>query len=90
MIIYGLMYFICIPSGYLLLTIYSLVNMHIAKVSLERAPAPASPLQPQWTVRWEAVVTPQLALHSLTAAATCLPVQWSAETRLHLHPSTPA
>ncbi|XP_029000539.1 chitin synthase 1 isoform X2 [Betta splendens] len=28
-IIYGLMYFICIPSGYLLLTIYSLVNMHI-------------------------------------------------------------
>uniref|UniRef100_UPI003AACB695 chitin synthase 1 n=1 Tax=Centroberyx gerrardi TaxID=166262 RepID=UPI003AACB695 len=29
MIIYGLMYFICIPSGYLLLTIYSLVNMHI-------------------------------------------------------------
>lgn len=29
MIIYGLIYFICIPSGYLLLTIYSLVNMHI-------------------------------------------------------------
>ncbi|XP_036403039.1 chitin synthase 1 [Megalops cyprinoides] len=29
LIIYGLMYFICIPSGYLLLTIYSLVNMHI-------------------------------------------------------------
>ncbi|CAN9506982.1 unnamed protein product [Ophioblennius macclurei] len=29
MIIYGLMYFICIPSGYLLLTIYSLVNMHV-------------------------------------------------------------
>ncbi|KAK3522968.1 hypothetical protein QTP86_010301 [Hemibagrus guttatus] len=29
MIIYGLMYFICIPSGYLLLTIYSLVNMNI-------------------------------------------------------------
>lgn len=27
-IIYGLMYFICIPSGYLLLTIYSLVNMN--------------------------------------------------------------
>ncbi|XP_061600519.1 chitin synthase 1 [Cololabis saira] len=27
LIIYGLMYFICIPSGYLLLTIYSLVNM---------------------------------------------------------------
>ncbi|XP_036439164.1 chitin synthase 1 [Colossoma macropomum] len=29
LIIYGLMYFICIPSGYLLLTIYSLVNMNI-------------------------------------------------------------
>lgn len=29
MIVYGLIYFICIPSGYLLLTIYSLVNMHI-------------------------------------------------------------
>ncbi|XP_060923619.1 chitin synthase 1 [Limanda limanda] len=29
MIVYGLMYFICIPSGYLLLTIYSLVNMHV-------------------------------------------------------------
>ncbi|KAJ3593437.1 hypothetical protein NHX12_005772 [Muraenolepis orangiensis] len=29
MIIYGLMYFICIPSGYLLLTIYSLVNMNV-------------------------------------------------------------
>lgn len=29
MIVYGLMYFICIPSGYLLLTIYSLVNMNI-------------------------------------------------------------
>jgi len=29
LILYGLMYFICIPSGYLLLTIYSLVNMHI-------------------------------------------------------------
>ncbi|XP_065106046.1 chitin synthase 1 [Paramisgurnus dabryanus] len=29
LVIYGLMYFICIPSGYLLLTIYSLVNMHI-------------------------------------------------------------
>uniref|UniRef100_A0A3Q1F005 chitin synthase n=1 Tax=Acanthochromis polyacanthus TaxID=80966 RepID=A0A3Q1F005_9TELE len=29
MLIYGLMYFICIPSGYLLLTIYSLVNMNI-------------------------------------------------------------
>ncbi|XP_058486347.1 chitin synthase 1 isoform X1 [Solea solea] len=28
-IVYGLMYFICIPSGYLLLTIYSLVNMHV-------------------------------------------------------------
>ncbi|KAM9408301.1 chitin synthase 1 [Pholidichthys leucotaenia] len=28
MIIYGLMYFICIPSGYLLLIIYSLVNMN--------------------------------------------------------------
>ncbi|XP_022537815.2 chitin synthase 1 [Astyanax mexicanus] len=28
MIVYGLMYFICIPSGYLLLTIYSLVNMN--------------------------------------------------------------
>uniref|UniRef100_A0A8C9V416 chitin synthase n=1 Tax=Scleropages formosus TaxID=113540 RepID=A0A8C9V416_SCLFO len=28
MIVYGLMYFICIPSGYLLLTIYTLVNMH--------------------------------------------------------------
>ncbi|MBN3320799.1 CHS1 synthase, partial [Atractosteus spatula] len=29
MIIYGLMYVICIPSGYLLLAIYSFVNMHI-------------------------------------------------------------
>lgn len=29
LILYGVMYFICIPSGYLLLTIYSLVNMHI-------------------------------------------------------------
>ncbi|CAL8243471.1 unnamed protein product [Lota lota] len=29
MIIYGLMYFICIPSGYLLLTIYSLVNLNV-------------------------------------------------------------
>lgn len=28
LLIYGLMYFICIPSGYLLLTIYSLVNMN--------------------------------------------------------------
>ncbi|KAK5621219.1 hypothetical protein CRENBAI_011615 [Crenichthys baileyi] len=28
LIIYGLMYFICIPSGYLLLIIYSLVNMN--------------------------------------------------------------
>uniref|UniRef100_A0A3Q2D9Q7 chitin synthase n=1 Tax=Cyprinodon variegatus TaxID=28743 RepID=A0A3Q2D9Q7_CYPVA len=28
LIIYGLMYFICIPSGYLLLTIYGLVNMN--------------------------------------------------------------
>lgn len=28
LIVYGLMYFICIPSGYLLLTIYSLVNMN--------------------------------------------------------------
>ncbi|XP_074522635.1 chitin synthase 1 [Halichoeres trimaculatus] len=27
-IVYGLMYFICIPSGYLLLAIYSLVNMN--------------------------------------------------------------
>ncbi|XP_053565154.1 chitin synthase chs-2-like, partial [Bombina bombina] len=26
---YGFMYIICVPSGYLLLTIYSLVNMHI-------------------------------------------------------------
>ncbi|KAG5855060.1 hypothetical protein ANANG_G00044900 [Anguilla anguilla] len=29
LIVYGLMYFVCIPSGYLLLTIYSLVNMNI-------------------------------------------------------------
>ncbi|XP_066552734.1 chitin synthase 1 [Amia ocellicauda] len=29
LIIYGLMYVLCIPSGYLLLTIYSLVNMHV-------------------------------------------------------------
>ncbi|XP_062865258.1 chitin synthase 1 [Trichomycterus rosablanca] len=29
MIVYGLMYFLCIPSGYLLLTIYSMVNMNI-------------------------------------------------------------
>lgn len=29
MIAYGLMYSICIPSGFLLLTIYSLVSMHI-------------------------------------------------------------
>ncbi|MEQ2181374.1 hypothetical protein GOODEAATRI_010942 [Goodea atripinnis] len=28
LIMYGVMYFICIPSGYLLLTIYSLVNMN--------------------------------------------------------------
>ncbi|KAK6489131.1 chitin synthase chs-2-like [Huso huso] len=29
LLIYGLMYVICIPSGYLLLSIYSLVNLHI-------------------------------------------------------------
>ncbi|XP_053568222.1 chitin synthase chs-2-like [Bombina bombina] len=29
LLIYGLLYIICVPSGYLLLTIYSLVNMHI-------------------------------------------------------------
>ncbi|XP_047437429.1 chitin synthase 1 [Mugil cephalus] len=29
MIVYGLIYFICIPSGYLLLAIYSMVNMHV-------------------------------------------------------------
>lgn len=28
LIIYGLLYFICIPSGYVLLTIYSMVNMN--------------------------------------------------------------
>ncbi|RXN16575.1 putative vertebrate CG2666-PC-like protein [Labeo rohita] len=28
LVIYGLLYFICIPSGYLLLTIYSIVNMN--------------------------------------------------------------
>ncbi|XP_063775429.1 chitin synthase chs-2-like [Pseudophryne corroboree] len=29
LLVYGLVYSICVPSGYLLLTIYSLVNMHI-------------------------------------------------------------
>ncbi|XP_063051997.1 chitin synthase chs-2 [Engraulis encrasicolus] len=28
LVIYGLLYFLCIPSGYLLLTIYSIVNMN--------------------------------------------------------------
>ena len=28
LVVYGLMYFLCIPSGYLLLTIYSMVNMN--------------------------------------------------------------
>lgn len=28
LVIYGLLYFLCIPSGYLLLAIYSIVNMN--------------------------------------------------------------
>lgn len=28
LVIYGLLYFLCIPSGYLLLSIYSIVNMN--------------------------------------------------------------
>lgn len=28
LVVYGLLYFLCIPSGYLLLTIYSIVNMN--------------------------------------------------------------
>ncbi|XP_069463810.1 chitin synthase chs-2-like [Ambystoma mexicanum] len=29
MLVYGLLYIICVPSGYLLLTIYSMANMHV-------------------------------------------------------------
>ncbi|XP_077137783.1 chitin synthase chs-2-like [Ranitomeya variabilis] len=40
LLIYGLLYIICVPSGYLLLTIYSLVNMHIVSWGTRETVAP--------------------------------------------------
>ncbi|OCT77988.1 chitin synthase chs-2 [Xenopus laevis] len=40
LLIYGLLYIICVPSGYLLLTIYSLVNMHVVSWGTRESAAP--------------------------------------------------
>ncbi|XP_075719841.1 chitin synthase chs-2-like [Rhinoderma darwinii] len=40
LLIYGLVYILCVPSGYLLLTIYSLVNMHIVSWGTRETVAP--------------------------------------------------
>ncbi|KAM4770977.1 chitin synthase chs-2-like [Rhinophrynus dorsalis] len=40
LLIYGLIYIICVPSGYLLLTIYSLVNMHVVSWGTRETAAP--------------------------------------------------
>ncbi|XP_041418720.1 chitin synthase chs-2 [Xenopus laevis] len=40
LLVYGLLYIICVPSGYLLLTIYSLVNMHIVSWGTRESAAP--------------------------------------------------
>ncbi|XP_068103356.1 chitin synthase chs-2-like [Hyperolius riggenbachi] len=40
LLIYGLVYIICVPSGYLLLTIYSLVNMHVVSWGTRESATP--------------------------------------------------
>ncbi|XP_019901978.2 chitin synthase chs-1-like [Esox lucius] len=50
LIIYGFLYFICIPSGYLLLTIYSMVNMNNVSWGTRETGGPAAPKPPTQTI----------------------------------------
>ncbi|XP_034148233.1 chitin synthase chs-2-like isoform X2 [Esox lucius] len=50
LVIYGLLYFICIPSGYLLLTIYSMVNMNNVSWGTRETGGPAAPKPPTQTI----------------------------------------
>ncbi|XP_068100161.1 chitin synthase chs-2-like isoform X2 [Hyperolius riggenbachi] len=47
LLIYGLVYIICVPSGYLLLTIYSLVNMHVVSWGTRETATPKPDSQPK-------------------------------------------
>ncbi|KAJ7987414.1 hypothetical protein DPEC_G00326240 [Dallia pectoralis] len=50
LIIYGFIYFICIPSGYLLLTIYSMVNMNNVSWGTRETGGPAAAKPPTKTI----------------------------------------
>ncbi|XP_028975709.2 chitin synthase chs-2-like [Esox lucius] len=71
LIIYGLLYFVCIPSAYLLLTIYSMVNMNNVSWGTRETggPAAAKPATPTITQRiLQAECCKCLCLDSVKAA----------------------
>ncbi|XP_075057042.1 chitin synthase chs-2-like [Mixophyes fleayi] len=47
LLIHGLIYIICVPSGYLLLTIYSLVNLHIVSWGTRETVTPKTKTKPK-------------------------------------------
>ncbi|KAM4694876.1 chitin synthase chs-2-like [Discoglossus pictus] len=69
LLIYGLLYIICVPSGYLLLTIYSLVNMHIVSWGTRETVKPAE--------KKEEVV--KAAKYKNTCKCLC----WDVEIQIH-------
>ncbi|XP_019901869.1 chitin synthase chs-2-like [Esox lucius] len=50
LVIYGLLYFVCIPSGYLLLTIYSMVNLNNVSWGTRETGGPAAAKPPTQTI----------------------------------------
>ncbi|KAJ7987413.1 hypothetical protein DPEC_G00326230 [Dallia pectoralis] len=50
LVIYGFIYFICIPSGYLLLTIYSMVNLNNVSWGTRETGGPAAAKPPTKTI----------------------------------------
>ncbi|XP_072000201.1 chitin synthase chs-1-like [Engystomops pustulosus] len=69
LLIYGLVYTLCVPSGYLILTIYSLVNMHIVSWGTRETVAPKD--------------KPKEKTKKLKYQKTCKCLCWNVEVQVH-------
>ncbi|XP_075914311.1 chitin synthase chs-2-like isoform X2 [Petromyzon marinus] len=77
-IVHGFMYFICIPTGYLLLLIYSLVNMYNVSWGTRETKAPSEPNPKEKKKR----------MHRCNGARCCvLPLEWDCfQWRISVYP----